>query len=553
MTYARAPYHYRVLAWLAAMSLLIARVAIARAPDPLPRWSRATVNFELDVLPILTAAGCNAGACHGKARGQNGFQLSLLGFDPDFDFAAITKEARGRRVFPAAPDNSLLLRKATLALPHGGGQRLTTRQPAVRHVRRWIAAGMPRDHGRRPDWSGSRVEPAEHVWPPASQRAIARHGPLLRRLDARRHAPERLSVERSRAWSRSIATGGQGRPAAAARRRSWPATWTSSPPGTRSSRCRRGRRAAVRRAAAQELHRRPRLGQAPAAGHHCPASRPPTPRSCAAPFSTSSAAADADEARAFLASTAPAKRESWSTRCLDRPEYADYWANKWADLLRPIRIASASRPCWSSTPGFATPSAATCRTTSSSASWSTAQGSTLRNGAATLFRDRREPDEITPDRQPALPGHPAGMRQVPSSSVRSLGPGRFLQLRGLLRPRDAQGEGISPPISGGEEIVFTADSGAVAHPLTGKVLEPRPLFGTARAIAPGEDPREALADWMTSPDNPYFAQVMVNRVWADLMGRGLVDPVDDLRATNPPSNRRCSRRWPTTSASRATT
>src|SRR5213078_358160 len=77
---------------------------------------------------------------------------------------------------------------------------------------------------------------------------------------------------------------------------------------------------------------------------------------------------------------------------------------------------------------------------------------------------------------------------------------------------------------------------SVSHPTSGKVLEPKPLFGTARPIEPGEDPREALADWVTSPDNRFFAQVAVNRVWADLMGRGLVEPVDDLRGTNPPSN-----------------
>ena len=84
--------------------------------------------------------------------------------------------------------------------------------------------------------------------------------------------------------------------------------------------------------------------------------------------------------------------------------------------------------------------------------------------------------------------------------------------------------------------MYVADSGSVTHPITGSVLPPRPLFGHARAIEPGEDPREALAEWIVSPENPYFAQVMVNRVWADVMGRGLVEPVDDLRATNPPTN-----------------
>jgi hypothetical protein len=99
-----------------------------------------------------------------------------------------------------------------------------------------------------------------------------------------------------------------------------------------------------------------------------------------------------------------------------------------------------------------------------------------------------------------------------------------------------KGEGISAPISGGEEIVLVADSGTVSHPITGAAIEPRPLFGTARKIEPGEDPRAALADWITSADNTYFARAAANRVWAELMGRGLVDPVDDLRATNPPSN-----------------
>ena len=111
-------YHFRALAWLVAMAMLagfaVAQSPVPTAQPPIPPVVAGEVNFELDVLPVLTSAGCNAGACHGKSRGQNGFQLSLLGFDPEFDFAAITKEAHGRRVFPAAPDNSLLLKKASL-------------------------------------------------------------------------------------------------------------------------------------------------------------------------------------------------------------------------------------------------------------------------------------------------------------------------------------------------------------------------------------------------------------------------------------------------------
>ncbi len=109
------------------------------------------VTFERDVIPILTRAGCNAGACHGKARGQNGFALSLLSYDADFDYHAIVNEARGRRVFAAAPEYSLLLRKASAQLPHGGGKRLEVGSAGYDVLRRWIAAGLPRTPKTSPD------------------------------------------------------------------------------------------------------------------------------------------------------------------------------------------------------------------------------------------------------------------------------------------------------------------------------------------------------------------------------------------------------------------
>jgi hypothetical protein len=121
------------------------------------------VTFEKDVQPILARYGCNAGACHGKARGQNGFQLSLLGFDADFDFAALTLEARGRRIFPAAPEHSLLLLKPTGEMPHGGGRRLTKGDPPYEILRRWIAAGTPRTPAEEPTLERITIEPAERI------------------------------------------------------------------------------------------------------------------------------------------------------------------------------------------------------------------------------------------------------------------------------------------------------------------------------------------------------------------------------------------------------
>src|SRR3954465_12940884 len=120
--------------------LLVATVAALPAEE-LPLGTQVpSISFELDVQPILTAKGCNQGACHGKARGQNGFQLSLLGFDPDFDHAALTQQARGRRVFPAAPERSLLLQKATAALPHGGGVRIEPGSAEYDVILNWISS-----------------------------------------------------------------------------------------------------------------------------------------------------------------------------------------------------------------------------------------------------------------------------------------------------------------------------------------------------------------------------------------------------------------------------
>src|SRR5262245_50102319 len=128
--------------------------------------------FERDVMPLLTRAGCNAGACHGKARGQNGFQLSLLGFDPESDYAAITKEARGRRVFPAAPEQSLLLLKPTGQLAHGGGKRLERGDAGYEILRRWIVAGTPRRLDHEPTLERIAVDPAERVLASRAQQSL---------------------------------------------------------------------------------------------------------------------------------------------------------------------------------------------------------------------------------------------------------------------------------------------------------------------------------------------------------------------------------------------
>jgi hypothetical protein len=243
-----------------------------------------------------------------------------------------------------------------------------------------------------------------------------------------------------------------------------------------------------------------------------------------------------EEARAFLDSSDPDKRAKLIDQLLERPEYADFWANKWADLLRPNPYRVGIKATFSFDNWIRAAFRQNMPHDEFVRQLVAAQGSTWRNGATVWLRDRRTPDELTPMASRLFLGIRLECAKCHHHPFEVWGQDDFYSLAAYFARIDTKGRGLSPPISGSEEIFFTAAKGQVKHPLTDEVLEPRPLFGEARPIAEGEDPRAVLADWMTSDDNPYFAKAAVNRIWGELMGRGVVDPVDDLRATNPPTN-----------------
>ncbi|MCA9223444.1 MAG: DUF1553 domain-containing protein, partial [Planctomycetales bacterium] len=234
--------------------------------------------------------------------------------------------------------------------------------------------------------------------------------------------------------------------------------------------------------------------------------------------------------------TNPEKRAALVDSLLERPEYADHWANKWADLLRPnpYRVglkATLNYDAWIRDSFRKNkPYDQFVR------ELVTAEGSTWENGAATLFRDRRDPDEIGTLVSQLFLGVRLDCAKCHHHPFEKWGQEHFYSFAAYFARVGRKGTGLSPPISGGEEIVMAGKKGDVSHPLTGEVLAPQPLFGEARQPAEDEDRRHALAEWITSDDNHYFREVIANRIWADMMGRGLVEPVDDLRATNPPTN-----------------
>ena len=242
------------------------------------------------------------------------------------------------------------------------------------------------------------------------------------------------------------------------------------------------------------------------------------------------------EAQEFLDTQSDNKREYLIDQLLDRPEYVDHWANQWADLLRPNPYRVGIKAVLNYDNWIRQQFRDNVPYDTFARRLIEAKGSTWENGAATLYRDRREPDEITTLISQLFMGVRLECAKCHHHPFEKWSQRDFYQFAAYFAKVDRKGVGLSPPISGGEEVVFVSAKGNVKHPVTGESLEPRTLFGESPAITEGSDPRATLADWMTSKSNDYFAKVQVNRLWAALMGRGLVDPVDDIRSTNPPTN-----------------
>jgi hypothetical protein len=495
-----------------------------------------SVTFERDVEPILARAGCNAGACHGKARGQNGFALSPLGFDHDFDYQALAHEGRGRRVFPESPEASLLLRKPAAEVPHGGGRRFVTGDPVYEMLRRWIAAGLPRDPAGTPVLERISIEPGERVLANNAdqQLVVTAHFSDATTTDVTHLATFQSndSVLASVTPDGLVKTGPlPGEVAIMARFMEKFAIATVVLPMpdhvTDDVYARLPRKNFIDGLVYDKL-RRLRLTPSELAPDHTFLRR--------AYLDVIGRLPSAEEARTFLADEARDKRAKLIDRLLDRPEYADYWANKWADLLRPNPYRAGIKAVYNLDAWLRDAFRRNLPYDEFVRQILTAKGSTFSNGAAVVFRDRREPEEIAPIVSQLFLGVRLDCAKCHHHPFEAWSQDDFYSFAAYFAKLGHRGTGLSPPISGGEEAVYSAGKGEVKHPVTGKLLSPRPLIGTAPAIEADGDPRDALAAWATSPDNPYFAKVIVNRVWADLMGRGIVDPVDDLRATNPPTN-----------------
>ena len=497
------------------------------------------VTFEMDVQPLLTRFGCNAGACHGKSRGQNGFALSLLGFDSDFDYESLVQQARGRRVIAAAPEMSLLLKKAVGEVPHGGGARFAVNSSHYQLLHEWIRTGAQRTPADAPKLVRVVVEPATQSLRPKEQfplKVIAEYSDGARRdvTDGTAFQTNDKTVAAVNADGMVQAGPIAGEAAVIARYMNNIAVCavTIPLPGNVPAEAYTAlpRQNEIDDLVWKKLKLLGMLPSSPAsdAAVHRRAylriiGRLPTP----------------EETRAYLADTASDKRQQLVERLLERPEYGDFWANKWADLLRPNPFRVGMKAVWTLDAFLRDSFRQNKPYDQFVREIVTAQGSTWRNGATVVYRDRPETVEIASSMSQLFLGIRLECAKCHHHVFEVWSQDDFYGFAAFFSKVGRKGQGLSPPISGGEEMIFTNKGGGrkqLRHGRTGELVEPKMLVGPTPEIGDDDDPREVLANWMTAPDNPFFAKVMANRVWAEMMGVGLVDPVDDLRATNPASN-----------------
>ena len=485
-----------------------------------------TWSFENHVEPVLSKQGCNMGPCHGATAGKGGFRLTLRAYDPDLDYERIVKEARGRRIVRSAPMESLLLKKPSLAAPHVGGLRLRRDSDEYRILTEWIASGSPGPNPRE-----AKVTEID-VYPKDRTLAAGDRQPLLvtaRYSDGRSEdvthwakftsSDEPVAkvdtsgrVEMRGSGESAVSVWYQGKVAFSRLRVPFPnrvdsAAYDRMPranfvDGLVQARLRTLRLLPSGPASDGEFLRRIYLDVLGIL---------PTPA----------------ETRAFLSDNTPGKRATLIRRILDREEYVDLATYRLGDLFRVNRDLLAGKGMWSFQTWLR-------ESLASNKPWDklayeilTAGGA---NGPAAFYRAGKTAEEYSETFSQVFLGIRVQCAKCHNHPFEKWTQSDYFRMANFFA-RVGRKE-----LSGGTPVYFSAAGGEVDHPKLGRPLPPRPFDGPELALDSRRDRRQFLADWLVSPRNPYFARNIVNRVWKQYMGRGLVEPADDMRLTNPATN-----------------
>jgi hypothetical protein len=487
------------------------------------------IDFRTEVIAALGRGGCNQGACHGSPQGKGGFRLSLRGFDPELDYMTLTREAFGRRTDAFAPSESLVLKKATVRVPHQGGRRFGPDETAYRMLRDWIAQGCRRSPtASQPN--GLEVWPSHRYLHPSSprQQLIVRarfdDGPVrdvtdLTVFSSSNEADAPVSPRGLVAFRRTAETVILVR--YLERIVAVPLTYVRTDPNYA---------AAPPRAVNEidrlvfEKHRRLQLGAARLADDPVFLRRAyldligslPTP----------------EDVTRFLNSADPNKRAKLIDDLLGRDEFASFWAMKWADIMRGNREAISERGVHNFHRLLLRQFAEDRPFDRFAREVLTSRGNTIHAPAANFYRIARTPEDAAESAAQLFLGVRIQCAKCHNHPYEAMTQKDYYGLAAFFARVRLKGQRFGLD----DEVVYLADEGEVTDPARQQVQAPYALGRSFEGIGPDDDRRRHLADWLTAADNPYFARSVANRVWAHLLGRGIVEPVDDFRATNPPSN-----------------
>jgi len=489
------------------------------------------VDFRTEVMPLLSKHGCNAGGCHGKASGQNGFKLSLFGFDTQFDYEAIAREGRGRRLFLANPDASLFLMKGAGKVPHGGGKRLPPESHDYQVVRRWIAAGAPASAPDVPKVTKLRVSPADAVLKPGqlqqlaviaeysdgSARDVTRQSEYFSNLDVV------AAVDGD-----ALVTAGKesGEAAIMARHMGFVAVFKAIVPHGPPL------------AAIPDFTPNNKVDEL-AVAKWKKLGLKPSPTCDDATFirrvtvDVCGRLPTAVEVKAFLDDKSADKRAKLIDRLLDSADYPAYFAMKWGAILRNSNLAGADQAAVAFH-NWLKDKIARNRPYDEFVRGIVAAAGEWQDAPAInwLWQNRDDQlHQVTADVAQVFLGTRLQCAKCHHHPYERWGQADYYGLAGFFTRLGRKSFGQPPPY-----YASASPTTGERDPTTGKTPEPKFLDGPVGKFTPDDDPRHALVDWMIKPENPFFAKALVNRLWGHFLGRGIVSEVDDLRETNPPSN-----------------
>jgi len=506
--------------YLGAIAVVLFAAALPAA-EPL--------SFRNDVLPVLSKVGCNGGGCHGSLAGKGGFRLSLNAYDPATDHYNITREMRGRRIEPSAPARSLFVIKPTAAVRHKGGKVIREDSIEYRILTEWIRQGAPAPSDKDAQLERLDVSPPQSVlkkgdtlqlkvtasFSDGSSRDVTRWVRFASTDAAIAEIDEKTGRVTVLGYGEGSFTAWySGRIALARVTSPWPnkldkEVFSKAP-----------KRNVIDERVIEQL-RRLNLEPSPPASDGEFIRRAyvdvigvlPTPA----------------ETQAFIEDKNENKRDALADKLLARPEFVDYWTYRWSDLFL-ITGRKMGEPVIKTYYSWLR------ERVEKNVPWDelvrqvvTASGGSLQNGATNFYTVHQEPESMAENISQAFMSLSIGCAKCHNHPLEKWTNDQYYSFANLFARVRVKG-------SGDNRTLFTASRGDLLQPRTGKPQPPAPLDAAAIPAGSTANRREVLAGWLTSPENPYFTRSIANRIWANFFGRGIVEPVDDLRISNPASN-----------------